>query len=126
MESVQRIRELEKNVIEDPKQANSIISIKKCLTNEKESNDARMAALHALRRIFVDAIDNGRFNVAKGQKSEKLAEYSKWLHGQLVSYQDSLLTFISAQTDPFHAPAIRTLMEVCVHHHLSFWYLSRV
>lgn len=112
MESVQRIRELEKKVIEDPKQANSIISIKKCLVNEKETNDARMAALHALRRIFVDAIDNGRFDAAKSQKSEKLVEYTKWLNGQYSSYLESLLGFVTAQTDPFHAPAIRTLMEV--------------
>lgn len=112
MESVQRIRELEKGVIEDPKQANSIISIKKCLANEKESNDTRMAALHALRRIFIDAIDNGKFDATRSQKTEKLAEYSKWLNGQYVSYQETLLNFVTAQTDPFHAPAVRTLMEV--------------
>ena len=113
MESVQRIRELEKKVIDDPKQANSIISIKKCLSNEKESNDTRMAALHALRRIFIDAIDNGRFNVDKTQKSEKLSEYTKWLNGQYVGFIECLLKFINDQTDPFHAPAIRTIMEVC-------------
>lgn len=72
-----------------------------------------MASLHALRRIFVDSIDNGRFSkTADSKSSEKKAEYVKWLNTQFASYQESLLAFVRTQEDPFSAPAIRTILEV--------------
>lgn len=111
MESVQRIRELEKSIIDDPKKANSILTIKEYLIDEKKPSEARMASLHALRRIFIDSIDSGRFNVSDTKNAE-LVKYNKWLKSQLSSYQQSLLNFISKQEEPFHAPAIRTLLEV--------------
>ena len=120
-EQVQHVRELEKLVISDTKNANSLIAIRKQLEDEDNVKDVRMAALHSLRRIFVHFLDTGRFSVTSKDdkdKGKKLDEFRKWLVQQLSAFQENLHEYIANNDSMFQAPAIRTLLEFVRRDHL--------
>ena len=116
MEEVRKIRDLEKLVIDDVKNINSLIIIKKCLDNKSLSDDERMAALHSLRRIFLATLEDGRLlgssSGSNTTANKKLEDYTKWLEQQFTSYLSLLANLISTEEPKFQAPAIRTLLEV--------------
>jgi len=124
MEKVHAVRELEKLVISDTKNANSLIALRKHLDSGDASKDVRMAALHSLRRVFVQFLDEGRFAVplpgkdTDKDKAKKLEEYRKWLMQQFHAFQDALRGYIAANDLTFQAPAIRTLLEFVKRDHL--------
>ena len=121
MEKVLKVRELEKLVITDPKNANSLIAIRKELESEDSPKDVRMAALHSLRRVFVYYLDSGLFGVTSKEdknKGKKLDEFKKWLVQQLNAYQTILRGYIAANDTTFQGPSIRTLLEFVRRDHL--------
>lgn len=122
MEEIQKIRELERRIIADAKNTNSLLIIKKQLQNESSPKEERMAALHSLRRIFVHFLENGRLETlsAASDKSGKIQEYKKWLTQQFHSLQDTLTLLIGSNDPSFQAPAIRTMMEVYMHAYQSY------
>ena len=121
MEKVLKVRELEKLVVTDPKNANSLIAIRKELESEDSPKDVRMAALHSLRRVFVHYLDSGLFGVTSKEdknKGKKLDEFKKWLVQQLNAYQIILRGYIAANDTTFQGPSIRTLLEFVRRDHL--------
>ena len=133
MEGVQRVRELEQLIIADAKNANFLLTIKKQLQDEKISKEERTAALHSLRRIFVNFLEGGRLgntSLLKGAQASqstekgKLLEYKNWLIDQLNSYQQILRHLIASNDISLQAPAIRTLLEVRIFTLCLNWSLS--
>lgn len=122
MEGVQKVRELEQLVIADAKNANFLLTIKKQLQNEKISKEERTAALHSLRRIFVNFLENGRLEssfvssksnqLSQSADAGKLQEYKRWLIEQFNSYQRILRQLIASNDLSLQAPAVRTMLEV--------------
>ena len=122
MEGIQKVRELEQLIIADSKNANFLLTIKKQLQDESISKEERTAALHSLRRIFVNFLEGGRLgntpNLNKGAKASqstekgKLLEYKNWLIDQFNSYQQILRHLIASNDISLQAPAVRTLLEV--------------
>lgn len=122
MEGIQKVRELEQLIIADAKNANFLLTIKKQLQDESISKEERTAALHSLRRIFVNFLEGGRLGntstLNKGAKASqstekgKLLEYKNWLIDQFNSYQQILRHLIASNDISLQAPAVRTLLEV--------------
>lgn len=122
MEGIQKVRELEQLIIADAKNANFLLTIKKQLQDESISKEERTAALHSLRRIFVNFLEGGRLGntsvLSKGAKASqstekgKLLEYKNWLIDQFNSYQQILRHLIASNDISLQAPAVRTLLEV--------------
>lgn len=122
MEGVQKVRELEQLVVADAKNANLLLIIKKQLQNEEISKEERTAALHSLRRIFVNFLENGRLEasfvslnsnqLSQSADSGKLQEYKRWLIEQFNSYQRILRQLIACNDPSLQAPAVRTMLEV--------------
>jgi hypothetical protein len=122
MEGVQKVRELEQLVIADAKNANFLLVIKKQLQNEEISKEERTAALHSLRRIFVNFLESGRLEssfvssksnqLSQSADSGKLQEYKRWLIEQFNSYQRILRQLIASNDPSLQAPAVRTMLEV--------------
>lgn len=116
------MRELEQLVIVDAKNANFLLVIKKQLQDESISKEERTAALHSLRRIFINFLESGRlestFVSSHSNQSDvssdsgKLQEYKKWLIQQFNSYQTTLRKLICSNETYLQAPAIRTMLEV--------------
>jgi hypothetical protein len=48
-EQISKLRELERNVVNDLKQSNNILEIKKVASNNDQPKDLRIAAIHCLR-----------------------------------------------------------------------------
>ena len=125
MEGVQKVRELEQLIIADAKNANFLLTIKKQLQNETITKEERTAALHSLRRIFVNFLEGGRLgatslvqksaNVSQSTDKGKLLEYKNWLIDQFNSYQQILRHLIASNDISLQAPAIRTLLEVRIY-----------
>jgi len=78
MEKVHAVRELEKLVISDTKNANSLIALRKHLDSGDASKDVRMAALHSLRRVFVQFLDEGRFAVPFRARTRTRTRRRSW------------------------------------------------
>lgn len=121
MEKIQYIRQLEKNIESNAKETNSIITIRKIIRNLEESKDVKVAAIHSLRRLFINFIEDGVF--AQSKQSEKKAVYTNWLKLQLNEFIESLLSIIA--TDPadvngitVSALSIRTLLELVKREHM--------
>jgi hypothetical protein len=112
-EDVNRIRDLEQQVLQDAKKVNSILPIKQFLKDEEQSKDVRMVALHALRRIFIHLIETNRFASTTSKGTEGATnQYRQWLVQQLDSYLQILREIVSSSDVAFQAPAIRTTLEV--------------
>ena len=119
MEQVQEIRELEKLVISDIKNVNSLITIKKHLHDINNQKNERIASLHSLRRIFLNFIENGKLTSSiSGGRDKKREEFHQWLVQQYRSYQETLCTLISENDSFFQVPAIRTMLEFVRREHM--------
>jgi len=131
------IHELEKKILEDQKHTNSILDIK-LLFLEKHAPSVQMAAMHALRRVFVKLLDDGALQSGNGgpndtsqmnkrrkdansccssssssrdSSSSSAQKYAKWLQNQLIGYMDGLYAWVRSGNGEKQAPAIRTVME---------------
>lgn len=114
---MKEIREKEKQVATDVKSTNLLLDIKTQLNNSNAARDIRLAALHALRRLFVQFLEAGRLTIAtesstSNNSQDKLREYKQWLHRQYESFKDDLCALILSGDDALIAPSIRTLIEV--------------
>jgi len=85
------------------------------MSNSEESNEARIAAVHALRRIVLHYIENGWFHrqpsSSDSSSAKKAAIYNKWFQSQFSSIKDSLIQLLS-EDEAFHAVAVRTYTEL--------------
>jgi len=125
-EIVAKIRELESLIAADPKHANDVLLLKQHLASE--ATDIKLAALHALRRLFITFLDSGRLTISaaaqpavttgkstgkKGSdKEDHLRDYKLWLQQQLQGFQQALCGFVQAGDAAAIAPALRTLTEL--------------
>ena len=125
-EIVAKIRELESHIASDPKHANDVLLLKQHLASEV--TDIKLAALHALRRLFIAFLDSGRLTISaaaqsaatsgkstskKGSdKEDNLRDYKLWLQQQLQGFQQALCGFVKAGDEAAIAPALRTLVEL--------------
>ena len=106
MEEIKIIRDLENEIITNIKATNSLITIRKSLNDDNNTNDIRLAALSSLRRIFIKFIEEGRL-VINSNDNNKVNEYSKWLRQQYYQYFDSANLLINSNDETLQAPAIR-------------------
>lgn len=106
MEEIKVIRDLENDIITNIKATNSLITIRKSLNDDKNSNDIRLASLSSLRRIFIKFIEEGRL-VINSNDNTKVNEYSKWIRQQYYQYLDSANILINSNDETLQAPAIR-------------------
>lgn len=106
MEEIKEIRDLENEIVINVKATNSLLTIRKVLNDDNNTNDVRLAALSSMRRIFIKFIEEGRL-VSNNADNAKINEYSKWLRQQYYHYLDSVNGLINTDDDTLQAPAIR-------------------
>ena len=114
--AIKRIHELENMLKNDPKMANKILEIMKCIT-DGNAKEVRFSALNSLRRIFCTFLESGRFVIEKNQGKDgetfrKMKEYKVWLKRQLGAYEEALCNFIRDRDNDMMAPSIRTMLEI--------------
>lgn len=85
------------------------------MTNSSESTEARIASVHALRRILLHYVESGWFHrqpSSSDKSSAKKADvYNKWFQGQYASIKDGLIQLLS-EDEAYHAVAVRTYTEL--------------
>lgn len=85
------------------------------MSNSDESNDARIAAVHALRRIVLHYIEHEWFHKqpssSDSSSAKKASIYNKWFQSQFSSIKDGLIQLLS-EDEAFHAVAVRTYTEL--------------
>ena len=123
METASSIRVLEKSLLADPtKHVNSLLTLRNFLRDEAKTVEVRLAALHSLRRVFVEFVESGRMtqvaSPSDGGGGSKVREYKQWLHQHLQSYQETLCHLVASGQDAFIAPAVRTMMQFVGREHL--------
>ena len=109
---IAKIRELEASVKNDKKKSNFILDIKKYLSNEKNSQKVRLASMHALRRIFIEILDNNLLTPITSNDKEAVLEYKRWIKNQLKSFLELLNLIILTEVLEIQVAAIRTIFEV--------------
>ena len=112
---IAKIRELEASVKNDKKKSNFILDIKKYLSNEKNSQKVRLASMHALRRIFIEILDNNLLTPITSNDKEAVLEYKRWIKNQLKSFLELLNLIILTEVLEIQVAAIRTIFEVNLH-----------
>ena len=112
---IAKIRELEASVKNDKKKSNFILDIKKYLSNEKNSQKVRLASMHALRRIFIEILDNNLLTPITSHDKEAVLEYKRWIKNQLKSFLELLNLIILTEVLEIQVAAIRTIFEVNLH-----------
>ena len=119
---------LEKSIRKSPKNANGILRLLKFLRDE-DDRDTQLAALHALRRVFISAAKRGdlsRQPAAKRARAEEeeeegkprdaMAQFREWMRGRYLKLLDTLLWCLgteggSDRVRSLRAAALRSLME---------------
>ena len=112
---IAKIRDLESSVKNDKKKSNFILDIKKYLSDEKNSQKVRLASMHALRRIFIEIIDNNLLTPITSNDKEAVLEYKRWIKIQLKSFLELLNLIILTEVLEIQVAAIRTIFEVNLH-----------
>lgn len=119
MAAAASIRALEKNLLADPtKHVNTLLTLRDFLRDEAQVVDVRLAALHSLRRVFIEFVESGRMMQVASIGGSKVREYKQWLHQHLQSYQEILCHLVASRQDAFIAPAVRTMMQFVGREHL--------
>lgn len=76
----------------------------------------RIAAIHALRRIFMHYVENGWYHKsnsnADASTSKKITEYNQWFQSQFAAFKESLISLVGSDKEAFHAVSIRTYIEL--------------
>lgn len=122
---VQEVRRLEANTRSHLKHANDIVKLRGVVADDSAPSEARMAAVHALRRTFLwyaekgwnhrEVVDDKQPSSApsSSQKASKAKEYNAWFVAQYQSFLKTLLKMIADSNETqYHALAIRTYIEV--------------
>ena len=117
-EHIARIRELESLILDDRKHTNSLLEVK-TLFLEKNAASVQMAAMHTLRRIFIQLLEDGVMaDDASAKKKRKTGssetgtqQFVAWLQAQFAGYMDGLCSWMRSGNGEKQAPAIRTVME---------------
>ncbi|KAJ1440793.1 CBF/Mak21 family-domain-containing protein [Ochromonadaceae sp. CCMP2298] len=115
MEGVQQVRDLERSVKSDPKAANDIIALRKIVADDSKAADTRIAAVNALRRIFIHYVESNwsRRAVPKSAAAAKKAnEFNSWFQGQFGTYKSVLIQLATHDNDSFQAVSIRSYIEM--------------
>jgi len=113
MDVIAHVRELETQVLADPKHSNHLIAIKKHLKDKSNGIQIRLASLHALRRIFISFLEKGKLCAPKSKSAGDVkSEYAVWLQQQLHGYVDELCKWVTSGDAELQAPAILTLLEI--------------
>ena len=111
---IQRIRELEKEIFSDIKNANNLVEIRKIAAKTELHKDVRIAAIHAFRRIIVTLAEDGKIAKPTGDNKNKAVEkFYSWIVNQYQEYLQLLCKLLgSAESDWSHELVVRTTMEV--------------
>jgi hypothetical protein len=111
---IQRIRELERSISQDLKNSNNIVEIRKVAESNENHKDVRVAAIHSLRRIFIDFAENDKIvKPTQGSKNKAVEKFYSWFVTQYQEYEKLLCAVIrDEQKEWAHEVAVRTLLEV--------------
>jgi hypothetical protein len=136
---IKGIKALEKQVKSDAASVGLVVDIRDRLYDESLEIKVRLAAFHALRRIFCSFLEIGLLTKAKldnggkikskrrkaeendgdyddsmiqQQQEEQEDKSSRWLKDRLIEYQEYLCQLIKTNSEEFMAPAIRTMGEL--------------
>jgi hypothetical protein len=111
---IQHVRDLERALLHDIKNANNIVEIRKVAANDNLHKDVRIAAIHTLRRIFITfAEENKVTKPSVDNKSKSVEKFYSWFIGQYHEYQQLLCGMLQdADKDWAHEIAVRTMLEV--------------
>eukprot|EP01039_Chlorochromonas_danica_P006961 gene6961-7701_t len=111
-EEIRQIHELELAAIDDIKNINNIKTIYQTVTNDDKAKKVRIAAIHSLRRLYVDYLENNKLATLKPNEAAT-TKLKKWFNTQYNQFIDMLCKALSSvETDWLHALSIRTLLEL--------------
>jgi hypothetical protein len=112
-ETTAAVRSMELSVIGDIRNLNELPKIKEYLKAEKEPEAIRLAALHALRRIFIFYLEQHKLS-KKSAEDTSVTQLREWLTQQLVSFQQLLCSslIVGGASIELQVASIRTMIEV--------------
>ncbi len=118
-EKIQYIRELERSIGHGVKNVNSIVEIRKIAEESMNHKDLRIAAMHSLRRIFIDYSENEKLTKPNTSVNKAMEKFYSWFISQYQEYLGLLCTLVRDDEKEWaHEVSIRTLLEVRICHRL--------
>mmetsp|Transcript_8922 Transcript_8922/g.13399 ORF Transcript_8922/g.13399 Transcript_8922/m.13399 type:complete len:571 (-) Transcript_8922:55-1767(-) len=117
MSEVARIRSLEACILSSKKHAKSTTEIIEKLMDDDCEKAVKLAAMHSIRRVFVNFLENNYFLKSTVESSgdsavaEKLDKFRAWLMQQYNTVKGKMLDLCCSEKLKIQAAAIRTIIE---------------
>ena len=86
-EIIANIRTMESSVLSDRKKINLILDIKNLLLDTSSRRPVKLAAMHALRRVFVNLLESGVLtSISQDGSDVKLVEFKSWVDSSALVF----------------------------------------